>query len=99
MPFKPRPEFSPSATTQGAFSRRQAPCYGLRPPQAGSSTNKNKTNNPEEWESTEHLGLDSAATRRTIAWPIEPAPMTTITFVMSILIPSFSLNFFAAWKV
>ena len=37
MPFKPRPEFSPSATTQGAFSRRQAPCYGLRPPQALTS--------------------------------------------------------------
>jgi hypothetical protein len=26
-----------------------------------------------------------AATRRTIAWAIEPAPITTITFVISIL--------------
>jgi len=35
-------------------------CFGQRPPQAGTSQpTRTRTNNPEEWDSTELLGLDS----------------------------------------
>src|ERR1019366_1316279 len=45
----------------GRLRSQLAPGYAL--PKLAPQPTRTRTNNPEEWESTEHLGLDSACQR------------------------------------